>query len=161
MNETQVVEGLTHVGVVGTERLLPDRQSALVQLFSLAVLPFSPSGQAPAVESLSCSRGHALGFCLLHFIAALPRSYRGQIMTGRGHVGMARAQGLLPNRQGTLVEPLRLTVLTLVSIQSCQVVEGLAHRGMGCTERLLPNRQCAIVEFLRLSVLPLVCIDEG
>src|SRR5262249_20591531 len=88
--EGQVVEGLTHFGVVRTERLLPDRQSALVQPFSLAVLAFSPSSQTPAVESLSCSRGHALGFCLL-FVVALRRSYRVQIMSGRGHVGMARA----------------------------------------------------------------------
>jgi hypothetical protein len=74
---------------------------------------------------------------------------------------MARSQGLLPNHQGTLEEPLRLPVLPLVSIYSCQIVEGLAHRGMGRAKRLLPDRQCALVEFLRLSVLTLVCIDES
>ena len=54
------------------------------------------------MESLSHSKGgHALGFCLLLLVgAALPQSYRGQIMTGRGHVGMARPQGLLPNQSG-------------------------------------------------------------
>src|SRR5262249_5320941 len=65
MNETQVVQGLAHVGVACTERFFPDRQRALVQPFSLAVLAFSPCGQASAVESLSRSRGHVLGFCLL------------------------------------------------------------------------------------------------
>src|SRR5262249_40509022 len=150
-----------HFGVVRTERLLPDRQSALVQPFSLAVLAFSPSGQAPTVESLSCSRGHALGFCLLLFVAALLRRYRGQIRTGRGHVGMARSQGLLPNHQGTLEEPLRLRVLPLVSIYSCQVVERLPPRRLGRPKSLPPDRQCALVEFLRLSVLPLVRIDES
>ena len=54
---------------------------------------------------------------------------------------MARAQDLLPNRQGALEEPLRLRVLPLVSIHFCQVVEGLAHVRVACTEGLFSDLQ--------------------
>src|SRR5262249_39137254 len=149
-----------HFGVVRTERLLPDRQSALVQPFSLAVLAFSPSGQALAVESLSRSRRHALGFCLLLFVAALLRRYRGQIRTGRGHVGMARSQGLLRNHPGTLEKPLRLTVLALVSIRIREVGEGLPHIGVTRAERLLADDQGALEESFSLAVVALRSIHE-
>src|SRR4051812_8688481 len=98
--------------------LLPDRQRTLIQLLRVAVLALPPSDQGPVMESLSHSKGgHALGFCLLLVGVALPRSCSGQIMTGRGHVRVARTQGLLPNRQGAPEEPFRLQELPLVSIQ--------------------------------------------
>src|SRR3954465_11644834 len=98
--------------------LLPDRQRALIQLLRVAVLSLPPSDQGPVMESLSHSKGgHALGFCFLVVGVALPRSCRGKIMTGRGHVGVARTQGLLPNRQRALEEPLRFPGLPLVAIQ--------------------------------------------
>ena len=75
-------------------------------------------------------------------------------MTGRVHVGMARAQGLLPDGQRALEEQLRLPVLPLISIHSRQVVDGLANRGMVRAKRFFADDQRALVEFLRLVYLP-------
>src|SRR5262249_41005590 len=59
---------------------------------------------------------------------------------------MARAQGLLPSRQGALEEALRIPVLPLVSIQSCPGSEGLAAIGVVCRERVLADDEGALEE---------------
>src|SRR4051812_11367325 len=109
------------------------------------------------MESLSQSKGgHALGFCLLLLVgAALPQSYRGQIMTGRGHVGMVRPQGLLPYQQGAFKEPLCLRELALVSIHIREIAESLAHVRVACTQSLFSDRQRALEEPLCLFVFAL------
>src|SRR5262249_46484627 len=49
------------------------------------------------------------------------------VVEGPGHVGMARAECLLVDRQRALVQPLSLAVLALPPIHDGQVVEGLAY----------------------------------
>src|SRR6516165_5219946 len=68
------------------------------------------------------------------------------VVEGPRHVGMARAERLLPDRQCAVEEPLRLHVLALVSINEAQVVEGLAYVSVAGTQRFFSDRQCALEE---------------
>src|SRR5260221_14085520 len=52
------------------------------------------------------------------------------VVEGPRHVGMARAERLLPDRQCALEEHLRLFVLTLVSEHIREVGERSGHEGM-------------------------------
>jgi hypothetical protein len=79
-----------------------------------------------------------IGKCAPAFTASLIEDR--QVGEGPRHVGMARAERLLTDRQCALEEPLRLFVLALVSIHEGQIVEGPGHVGVVRTERFFQDR---------------------
>ena len=85
----------------------------------------------------------------------------GQVVEGRGHIGVVCAERLLPDRQRALVERLGVGVLALVLVHDGQVVEGRGHVGVVCAERLLLDRQRALVERLGVGVLALLARTRG
>ena len=74
---------------------------------------------------------------------------------------MVRAFCVFGDRKGALVEPLRLAILTLVSIQVREVGEGLAYVWVARTERCFADRQRALEEVFRLPILALRSIHVG
>ncbi len=66
---------------------------------------------------------------------------------------MLRPEGLLPDRQGALVERLGLGVLALVVVEQRVIVEAVGYIPMVRPEGLLPERQRPLVERLCLGVL--------
>ena len=73
---------------------------------------------------------------------------------------MVGAEGFLPDRQGALVERLRLAVVALVPVQLRQVVERRGNMGMVGAERFLQDRQGALVERLCLAVTALGLVQS-
>ena len=84
--------------MVFAERLLADRQRALVERLGVGVL-------------------------------ALLLVHDGQVVEGRGHIGVVCAERLLVDRQRALVEPLGVGVFTLLRVHDGQVVKGVATSG--------------------------------
>ena len=97
-----------------------------------------------------------LGFVVPVHGAVQPR----EVVQARGHIGMIRAEGLLPDRQGALVERLGLRVVALGVVQQREVVQAPGHIGMIRAEGILQDRQRALIERLGLRVLTLGAVIE-
>ena len=96
-----------------------------------------------------------LGFVVPVHGAVQPR----EVVQARGHIGMIRAEGLLPDRQGALVERLGLRVVALSFVKQGQVVQVSRYIRMIGTIGFLINRQGALVEWLGLRVLTLGAVQ--
>src|SRR6516165_5906786 len=70
------------------------------------------------------------------------------VVEGPRHVGMARAERLLPDHQCALEERLRLFVLALAPIHEAQIAEGLAHVSVARAQHFFSDRQRALEERL-------------
>src|SRR5262249_46852757 len=70
------------------------------------------------------------------------------------HVRMLGSPLLLPNGDRTLVERLRLSVLTLLSREFCQSIKHRGHLSMLGSQVLLPNAQRSLVERFGFPVAP-------
>src|SRR5260221_13535415 len=66
---------------------------------------------------------------------------------------MRGAERLLPDREGAIVERLRLGVAAQCLVQPSEVVEARSDVRMLRAERLLPNSEGALVKRLRLGVV--------
>ena len=155
-------------GWFGPERLLADRQRALVERLGLGVAALAWYSVGQVVEGgghvgMARRRAPSRGSPARAGRAARPRRswpwrsvQRRQVVEDRGHVGMVRAERLLADRQRALVERLGLGVAALVVVQRRQVVQRCGVVGMVRAQRLLADRQRALVERLGLGVAALV-----
>src|SRR4051795_13063668 len=80
------------------------------------------------------------------------------VVEGPRHVGMARAERMLPDCQCSLEERLSLFVFALVLINERQAVEFQSDLRVIRTKRLFADDQRALVQSLRLPILALVSI---
>src|SRR2546425_4937508 len=74
---------------------------------------------------------------------------------------MVRSKSLLMNRQGSLIQWLRLLISGLVFIKSCQVIETGNQVWMFWTKLPLIDLQCLLKKRFCLSILTLHTIDIG
>src|SRR5580700_7046303 len=99
----QVVEGVSHAGMVGAEGFLFDRQRALVEPLRLGVLALEEIYAGQVVEGLSHvgmvgaegllpDRQRALIEPLRLGVLALEEILAGQVVEGLSHVGMVGAE---------------------------------------------------------------------
>src|SRR5262249_28822946 len=106
--------------------LLTDRERALVKPLRLAVLALSRIDHGQVVETLSHSRlvhplcVERLGLAVL----ALGLIHDRQIVEGLSHIRVARIHGLSLDRAPSLLAPLGLQFLPLVSYHVGYVVQG-------------------------------------
>src|SRR5258708_33287644 len=75
--------------------------------------------------------------------------------------GMGGPQLLLTNRQGSLQQRLRFSVLALLAIECRQIVEAARRVGMHGSQLLLSDRQGSRVQRLRFGVLAMFLIEHS
>ena len=126
--------------MVFAERLLLDRQRALVEALGVGVLALRQVHAGQGVEVLShvgvvfaerllADRQRALGEPFGVGVFGLMRVHEGQVVEGSGHIGVVFAERLLVDRQRALVELLGVGILALPEYTMARLLRVMATSG--------------------------------
>ena len=150
--------------MVGAERLLAQRQGALVQRLGLGVAALALVQKGEVVERgadrgvvgaerLLGDRQGALVQRLGLGGAALAVVQHGEVVERLADIGVVGAERLLEERQGALVQRLGLGGAALALVQPGEVVERLADIGVVGAELLFGERERSFGDLGRLGIL--------